>query len=73
MTASKATVARVAIISQQVSVATPQVSATGWALYGHVYNAQLQPVPAYTVFLVDAEKPTKAPTAFATPTALAIF
>ena len=56
VTASKATVARVAIISQQVSVATPQVSATGWALYGHVYNAQLHPVPAYTVFLVDAKK-----------------
>ena len=55
VTASKATVARVAIINQQVSVATPQVSATGWALYGHVYNAQLQPVSAYTVFLVDAK------------------
>ena len=56
VTASKATVARVAIINQQVSAATPQVSATGWALYGHVYNAQLQPVSAYTVFLVDAKK-----------------
>jgi hypothetical protein len=56
VTASKATVARVAILNQQVSVATPQVLATGWALYGHVYNAQLQPVPAYTVFLVDAKK-----------------
>jgi hypothetical protein len=56
VTASKATVARVAILNQQVSVATPQVSATGWALYGHVYDAQLQPVSAYTVFLVDAKK-----------------
>jgi hypothetical protein len=56
VTASKATVARVAILNQQVSVATPQVSATGWALHGHVYNAQLQPVSAYTVFLVDAKK-----------------
>ncbi len=56
VTASKATVARLAILNQQVSVATPQVSATGWALYGHVYNAQLQPVSAYTVFLVDAKK-----------------
>ena len=55
VTASKATVARVAIINQQVSAGTPQVSATGWALYGHVYNAQLQPVSAYTVFLVDAK------------------
>jgi len=56
VTASKATIARVATVSQQVSVATPQVSATGWTLYGHVYNAQLQPVSAYTVFLVDAKK-----------------
>ena len=55
VTASKATVARVAIINQQVSAATPQVSATGWALFGHVYNAQLKPVSAYTVFLVDAK------------------
>ena len=55
VTASKATVARVAILNQQVSAPTPQVSATGWALYGHVYNAQLQPVSAYTVFLVDAK------------------
>jgi hypothetical protein len=56
VTASMATVARVAILNQQVSVATPQVSATGWALHGYVYNAQLQPVSAYTVFLVDAKK-----------------
>jgi hypothetical protein len=55
VTASKATVARVTILNQQVSAPTPQVSATGWALYGHVYNAQLQPVSAYTVFLVDAK------------------
>ena len=55
VTASKATVARVTILNQQVSAAAPQVAATGWALYGHVYNAQLQPVSAYTVFLVDAQ------------------
>ncbi len=55
VTASKATIARVATVSQQVSATAPQVSAIGWALYGHVYNAQLQPVSAYTVFLVDAK------------------
>jgi hypothetical protein len=27
--------------------------AGGWALYGHVFDAQLAPVSAYTVFLVD--------------------
>lgn len=55
VTASKATIARLATVSQQVSATAPQISATGWALYGHVYNAQLQPVAAYTVFLVDAK------------------
>jgi hypothetical protein len=39
-----------------VSATAPQVSAIGWALYGYVCNAQLQPVSAYTVFLVDAKK-----------------
>ena len=56
VTASKATIARIATVSQQVSSTAPLVSTTGWALYGHVYNSQLQPVSAYTVFLVDANK-----------------
>jgi hypothetical protein len=54
--ASKATVARLAVVNLQVTIAKPQVSATGWAIYGHVYNAQLQPLAAYTVFLADDQK-----------------
>jgi hypothetical protein len=54
--ASKVTVARLAVVNLQVSITKPQVSATGWALYGHVYNAQLQALAAYTVFLVDDQK-----------------
>ena len=58
MTASEATVARVAILDRRVARAAP-VSAMRSALYGHVYDAELQPVSAYTVFLVDARMPTK--------------
>ena len=56
VTASKATVARLAVVSQQTTLAPPQVAAEGWALYGHVYHSQLQPAAAYTVFLVDANQ-----------------
>jgi hypothetical protein len=56
ITISKATIARIAIVKDQVTTAAPAVTATGWAHYGHVYNAQLQPVSAYTVFLVNAQK-----------------
>ena len=55
VTSSKTIVARVAIVKDQVSTAAPKVAANGWAVYGHVYNAQLQPVSAYTVFLVNAQ------------------
>ena len=54
--AEKVTVARVSMVHQQVSTAVPQVTATGWALYGRVFNSQIQPVSGYTVFLVDAQK-----------------
>jgi hypothetical protein len=53
---AKVTIARLAMLKDQASTAVPPVTATGWALYGHIYNAQLQPVSAYTVFLVDGEK-----------------
>ena len=55
VTASQATNARIAIVRQQVTTPQPPVSATGWALYGRVFDAQLQPVSGYTVFLVDSQ------------------
>jgi hypothetical protein len=55
ITSSKTAIARLATVKDQVSTAAPKVAANGWALYGHVYNAQLQPVTAYTVFLVNAQ------------------
>jgi hypothetical protein len=54
--AATATAARVAVVHQQVTTAEPQVATDGWALHGRVYDADLTPVSAYTVFLVDASK-----------------
>lgn len=56
VTAAQITVARVDLVHQQVATPAPQVAATGWALHGRVYNAQLQPVSGHTVFLVDSQK-----------------
>jgi hypothetical protein len=56
LNSSKTAIARIAAVKQQVSLAAPQVSANGWALYGHVYNSQLAPAVAFTVFLVDEQK-----------------
>jgi hypothetical protein len=54
--AATATVGRVSLAKEQVATPAPKVSATGWALQGRIFNAQFQPVSAFTVFLVDAEK-----------------
>ena len=51
-----ARVARLSAAHQQASTPAPQVSATGWALQGRVFNSTLQPVQHLTVFLVDANK-----------------
>jgi hypothetical protein len=54
--AASATVGRVSLAKQQVATPTPKVFSTGWALHGRVVDAQFQPLPGFTVFLVDAEK-----------------
>ncbi len=56
VTATKTTIARVSMVSQQLAAPSVQVSATGWALQGRVLDAQLQPAAKFTVFLVDANK-----------------
>ena len=53
VTASQTTVARIAIIKQQISIPAPAVTATGWALYGAVYNFSNAPVAAYSLYFVD--------------------
>jgi hypothetical protein len=49
-------VARVQIARQQVAATAPTVTATGWAVWGHVYDATSKALSSYCVFLVDAEK-----------------
>jgi hypothetical protein len=59
VTATTATVGRIAAVSKQLAAVVPPVSAKGWALYGHVFDDE-QPAPKplarYTVFLVDDQK-----------------
>lgn len=51
-----ARVASIKAVHQQATSSAPQVSATGWALYGHILSSTLKPVPHLTVFLTDANK-----------------
>ena len=55
VTASQATIARLAIVKNQVALAPPAAPAQGWILYGHIYHSQLTPAAAYTVFFVDEQ------------------
>jgi FHA domain len=63
--AAKMSAARIAVVQQQVSTAAPTVAASGWALHGRVYTAQLAPVAGYCVFLVDAQNAYYSPAGFA--------
>jgi hypothetical protein len=54
VTATQAAVAHVSMLKQQVSAQAPAVTATGWALYGTVYNSSSAPVPAYSLYFVDS-------------------
>jgi hypothetical protein len=63
--AAKTTAARLAVIQQQVTTEAPAVPATGWALHGRVYTAQLEPAADHCVFLVDAQNAYFAPSGFA--------
>lgn len=56
VTATQTNIGRISMVSQQLAAPAVQVASTGWALQGHVLDAQLQPVAKYTVFLVDANK-----------------
>jgi hypothetical protein len=56
VTAGAVKVARLGLVHQQLDTAPPQVSATGWALHGRVFDSTLHAVPQLTVFLVDGQK-----------------
>ncbi len=49
-----ASVTRIAMLKQQISVQPPAVTATGWALYGIVNNSSNAPVSAYSLYFVDS-------------------
>jgi hypothetical protein len=65
VTAQSATVSRMAISSAQAATPAPSVTAGGWALHGRFYDAQLKPVEALTVFLVDSQQAFQAGYGFA--------
>ena len=54
--ATKLTVARVTAVYKRTATTAPAVTAPGWALYGHVYNASAQPLARLTIFFVDANR-----------------
>ncbi len=54
VSSAQATVAQVAILKQRVTAPAPVVAATGWAIYGAVYNSNKAPVQGYSVYLVDS-------------------
>ena len=51
-----ARIASIGAVHQQATTPAPQVSATGWALYGRILSSSLKPVPHLTVFMTDANK-----------------
>ncbi len=54
VTATQTTIARVSMVKQQLAAPVVQVAKTGWALQGYVLDPQNNPMPKFTVFLVDA-------------------
>jgi hypothetical protein len=54
VTSAQATLAQVAILKQRVTAQAPVPQATGWAVYGAVYNSSKAPVQGYSVYLVDS-------------------
>jgi|GEM_PF-2261049 len=55
VTSTASTIGRVTLVNQQVTTPAPQVSTSGWALYGYLTTPPAQPVPGFAVFLVDAQ------------------
>lgn len=54
VTATQTRIARIAMVKQQISIPVPTVTATGWALYGVVYNSSNAPVSGYSLYFVDS-------------------
>jgi hypothetical protein len=56
VTAAAGIVARLQVVRQQTAAEAPKVAATGWAVWGHVYDSNTKPLSGYCVFLVDGQK-----------------
>jgi hypothetical protein len=56
ISAQQTTLAQVKLLKTQSAAQAPAVAANGWAVWGHVYDANSAPLSNYTVFLVDANK-----------------
>jgi hypothetical protein len=50
------TASHVAVVQQQMATTSPQPSQNGWVLQGRVFDSNLKPLSAFTVYLVDAQK-----------------
>ncbi len=55
-TTAQGIVDRLQIVRQQAAATPPTVTATGWAVWGHVYDSSSKPLSGYCVFLVDRQK-----------------
>jgi hypothetical protein len=60
---------RVELVRRQAVAVAPTVTATGWAVWGHVYQSPATPLSGYTVFLVDSQKTYQSQYGFATTAA----
>jgi hypothetical protein len=56
VTATQTAGTRVLMVKQQTTEVAPVVTSTGWAVWGHVYDSNSNPLSRYCVFLVDAQK-----------------
>jgi hypothetical protein len=56
LTAVQGIAARVQMLRQQTAASAPTVTASGWAVWGHVYDSNSNPLNGYCVFLVDSQK-----------------
>lgn len=66
---AQAIATRVELVRRQAVASAPTVTSTGWAVWGHVYEAPATPLSGYTIFLVDSQKTYQSQYGFATTAA----
>jgi hypothetical protein len=53
---TQAAASRIELVRRQTVAIAPTVTATSWAVWGHVFDAAAKPLAGYTIFLMDNEK-----------------